>query len=309
MRMALRFIVLVLAGLLSANTVCSQNSIDLFTISGRLGLPSEYDPVLPAKAKESGGLVNLKIPIVFSEKTIWYSNFSYTWSRVTNGLTLPQEVANPIDLHGFVLQTGLVQRIDDKQAFQLLFVPRFMSDFVSPAGDAWQFGAIGLFENKYSKNLLMRFGLLYNQELSGPLLVPLVDIDWKITPRWSITGLIPIYGKVNYELTERLTTGLSMFGLVTTYALSDPLYNTDYMERTSIDLTLFAKWNLTGNIFLEGRIGYALARNYNQYNKTKKVDLKISIFKIGDDRGDPINPVFRDGGIAELRFVYSLPLP
>lgn len=307
--MVMRLVVMAVAVWFSAIPLMSQNSIDIFAVSGRLGLPTPYDPELPEKAQESGALVNLKIPVILSEKSIWFSNFSYTWSRVSNGLTLPAEVVNPIDLHGFVLQTGLVQRIDEKRAFQLLFVPRFMSDFIAPGKDAWQFGAVGLYANKFGENLLMRFGVMYNQELSGPLLVPLIDIDWKFAPHWSITGLIPIYGKVNYKLNEKLTTGISMFGLVTSYALSDPLYNTDYMERTSIDLTLFAKWNLAGNIFMEGRIGYALARNYNQYDKSEKVDLKVSIVKFGDNRGEPINPVFSDGGIAELRLVYSLNLP
>ena len=304
----MRSILLVFLSFLCGFLANCQNSIDLVTISGRLGLPSAYDPDLPKKARESGGLLNLKIPIVFSEKTIWYSNFSYTYSGVTNGLSLPAEIVNPINLHGLVLQTGLVQRIDEKRAFQLLLVPRFMSDMVNPGSDAWQFGAIGLFENRFNKNLLMRFGVLYNQEMSGPLLVPLIDFDWQISPRWSITGLLPIYGKINYKISERTTTGFSLFGLVTSYALSNPDYSNDYIERTSIDLTLFAKWNVGGNIFLEGRLGYALARTYKQYNQSEKVDLKISILKFGDNRGEPVNPVFQDGGIAELRLVYALPI-
>ena len=284
----------------------SQNSIDLLTLSGKYGFPSSYEPAQPSKATESEVLANIKIPIVFNDKTIWYSNFTYTYMHVGNSLDLGNEIANPINLNGFVLQTGLVQRIDEKRAFQLLFVPRFMSDMVNPGSDAWQFGAIGLFENRFNKNLLMRFGVLYNQEMSGPLLVPLVDIDWQITPRWSITGLLPIYGKVNYKISERTTTGFSLFGLVTSYALSDPDYSMDYMERTSIDLSLFAKWKMVGNIYLEGRFGYALARRYNQYNKDQTIDLKVSILKFGDDRGEPVNPVFNDGLIANLRLVYSL---
>ncbi len=305
----MRLIVLTCSLLLLGISAKAQNSIDLVTLSGRLGLPSAYDPKLPEKATEYGGLLNVKIPLVLSDKTIWYSNFSYTYSSVRNGVDLPSEIINPIKLHGLVLQTGLVQRIDEKRAFQLLFVPRFMSDFVNTGKDSWQFGAIGLYENRFGDNLLMRFGVLYNQEMSGPLIVPLIDVDWKFASRWSITGLIPIYGKVNYELSERTTLGFSLFGLVTSYALSDVNYDTDYMERTSIDLALFAKWNVAGNIFLEGRLGYALARKYKQYDRSEKVDLKISILKIGDNRGEPINPVFQDGAIAELRLVYSIPIP
>lgn len=149
---------------------------------------------------------------------------------------------------------------------------------------------------------------MYNGEIAGPLVVPLVDVDWKFAPRWSITGLLPVYGKVNFKLNDRTTTGVNFFGLVTSYTLSDAHYANDYMERTSIDITAFAKWKVVKNIFIEGRIGYALARNYKQYHKDETVDLKISIFKIGDDRGEPINPIFNDGPIINARLVYSLPI-
>ncbi len=286
----------------------AQETIDILSISGQYGLPQEYNPQLSEKAQETVGLLNLRIPVVFSDRTIWYSDFTYTYSSVTNGLTLAGDIANPIELHGLVLQTGLVQRIDETRAFQLLFVPRFMSDFKNPGSDAWQFGGVALYEKKYSDNLRMRFGVMYNGEMAGPLIVPLVDVDWKFAPKWSITGLLPVFGKVNYKLSDRTTTGVSFFGLVTSYALSDEQYANDYMERTSIDITAFAKWNVIKNVFLEGRIGYAFARNYKQYHKDEMVDLKISIFKIGDDRETPINPIFNDGPIINARLVYSLPI-
>src|SRR5690554_3039334 len=293
----MKLIVVVLLLSWVGTSVIAQESIDILSVSGQFGVPQNYDPKLSEKARETVGLINLKLPVVFSDKTIWYSDFTYTFSNVTNGLSLPENIANPIELHGFVFQTGLVQRIDESRAFQLLFVPRFMSDLKSPSSDVWQFGGIALYEKKYGENLRLRFGAMYNGELSGPLLVPLVDVDWKFAPKWSITGLLPIYGKVNYKVNDRTTTGISLFGLVTSYALSDVHYATDYMERTSIDITAFAKWRILKNIFMEGRIGYALERNYKQYHKDDTVDLKISIIKIGDNRGEPINPVFNDGPI------------
>lgn len=286
----------------------AQESIDILSLSGQYGLPQEYNPQLSEKAQETVGLLNLRIPVVFSDKTIWYSDFSYTYSKVSNGLSLSGDIMNPIELHGLVLQTGLVQRIDETRAFQLLFVPRFMSDFKNPGRNAWQFGGVVLYEKKYSENLRLRFGAMYNGELAGPLLVPLVDVDWKFAPKWSITGLLPIYGKVNYKINDRTTTGISLFGLVTSYALSDEHYANDYMERTSVDITAFAKWKVMKNVFLEGRIGYALARDYTQYHKDESLDLKISIIKVGDNRGEPINPVFNDGPIINARLVYSLPI-
>jgi hypothetical protein len=97
--------------------------------------------------------------------------------------------------------------------------------------------------------------------------------------------------------------------LITSYALHGPDYAGDYMERTSIDICGFSRYKLAGNWFLEGRLGYALGRNYEQYHADQKIDFRLSIIKFGDTRGEPQNVTFSDGPIAELRLVYALPLP
>ena len=182
-----------------------------------------------------------------------------------------------------------------------------MSDFKNINADHFQLGALFLYEKKFREGLKMGFGLMYNQEFSGPNLVPLVNLDWKISERWSITGLLPIYGKINYKINERFTTGLSHFGLVTTYRLGDEAYEGDYMERKSIDESLFARYQLFGNIFIEGRFGYAFGRSYAQYEADQKVDLMIPLVTFGDNRIQK-NVSFHDGLIASLRFIYNVPI-
>ena len=294
--------------LLTVNCL-SQERIDLFTLSGRYGLPSSYNPALPKDANERATLLNLKVPVILSEKSIWYNNFTYTFSMVQNGMTFPDSMANPIRLHAFMFQTGLVQKIGERDGFQILLFPRFMSDLIEPTEGAWQIGAIVLYEHRFNKDLRLRFGAMYNEEKSGPLFVPLVDVNWQISDRWSLTGLFPIYGKLNYRVSNGLTVGLSHFGLITSYELSDLKYAGDYMERTSIDLSLFSRVKLFGNWFLEGRFGYAFDRNYEQYSKEDKIDWRLSIARFGDRRGAPKNYVFNDGYIGSLRIVYSWPFP
>lgn len=289
---------------LIAFSAAAQESIDLLTVTGRYGLPQPHNTV-PGEATESGLLVNAKVPIVLSEKTIWFNNLSYTYSQVDHHSK--EEGIPTTQLHGFILQTGLVQKLDEKRAFQLLFVPRYMSDLVNPGADAWQFGAVGLYEHRFNEKLRMRFGAMYNQEMSGPLLVPLIDVLWQMSDRWSISGLLPIYGKLNYQASERFSTGIAYFGLITSYALSETNHQT-YMERTSIDFSLFGRWKAVGNFYLEGRVGYALDRNYEQYGKNENIDLRVSVLKLGDHRGEAQNTTFRDGPIAELKLVYNLPI-
>lgn len=285
----------------------AQQSLDLFTISGRYGLPQSLEENKQGEGTESGGLINLKVPVVFSDATIWYSELSYTRFRVDYNVALPDTMASPIDVHGFILQTGLVKSIDETRKIHLLLAPRYMTDFEQSRSDNWQLGGIALFEKKFHSRLLMRFGALYNQEFFGPFLVPLVYIDWHFGKKWSISGLLPIYGKINYHVNDYLIVGLSEFGLITSYRLSAPDYAGDYIERKSIDMTLFARVRAFGNVWIEGRGGYALSREYGQYASDQKVDFRISLFSFGDNRVRK-NVLFEDGPIFNLRLVYNLPL-
>lgn len=289
-------------------TLSAQSRIDILTVAGLAGMPSAYQNPLSGKATESNLMVNLKLPIKFNEKTIWYNDFSYSGFTVRNNLEVrPTEYLTAMRMHGIILQTGIVQKINERNGFQLLAVPRYMSDFEGSDSKRWQLGGIGLYEHRYHDRLLMRYGALYNQELFGPLLVPLVYLDWQINGKWSIVGLMPINLRISYVVNNKLTTGLNHFGFITTYRLGQEEFKGDYIERNSIDETLFIRWNTMGNFFVEARFGYSLSRVYEQYDASEKMDLRLSIVRFGDDR-TPKNVNFDNGLIASLRLVYSLPI-
>lgn len=293
---------------LSSNAL-AQESIDLITISGRYGIPSPYTSTYTGKATETGILINLRVPIPLNESktSLWYNNLTYTQATINNDEIMPADIANPISIHGFILQTGFMKRFDNGTGFQILFAPRFMTDFEDANGKNWQFGGIALYEKRYNDKLLFRFGLLYNQELFGPILTPLIDMDWRISDKWSIVGLVPIYLKVNYHASDNMIVGISHFGLTTTYRLGNPAYVNDYIERTSIDLSLFLRQRIAGNIHIEGRLGHTLNRKYAQYTEDQKLDLRLIIFNFGDDRVQK-NTNFQNGIIANIRLIYNLPL-
>lgn len=286
----------------------AQPSIDLFTLSGVIGTPAPYQDPLGGNATESGTLINLKVPIKVSEKTIWFNDFTYTAYSIKTDLDPePADKLTSMKLHAFILQTGISQKLDDQNGFQLLLVPRYTTDFEGSDPKNWQLGAIGLYEHRFTKKLLMRFGALYNGELFGPLVVPLIFTDWQVSDRWSITGLLPIHLKVNYKINERLITGFSHFGFITTYRINQEEFKSDYVERNSIDESLFLRWKMIGNLHLETRVGYSLSREYAQYDEDQKMDLRISLISIGDDRIQK-NVNFNSGPIISFRLVYALPL-
>ncbi len=289
-------------------SLTAQQTLDILTVSGRYGFPQSYDSVLTNKGKEAALNVNLVAPIKFNSKTIWYNSLNYFYFNVTNSETQPPEIANPINIHGFILRTGLYQKFSKDRAIQLLFAPRLMTDFNSIDGKHFQFGGVFMFEKKFRETLTMSFGAMYNQELFGPYLVPLINLNWQLSQRWSIVGLLPVYAKVKYKVNDNFDMGLSHFGLITTYALGDPEYKGDYIERQSIDLALYGRLRIVGNIFVEARFGHTFGRSYTQYEADQKVDFAIPLVAFGDNRIQK-NVLFKDGLIANLRLTYNIPIP
>jgi hypothetical protein len=167
---------------------------------------------------------------------------------------------------------------------------------------------MAMYEKVFSDNLTMSFGAMFNQELFGPYLVPLINLNWQISQKWSITGLLPVYAKVKYKVNENFDMGLSHFGLITTYALDHADYRGDYMERQSIDLALYGRLRIAGNLFAEARFGRTLGRKYTQYEGDQKVDFAIPLVTFGDDRVQK-NVLFDNGLFVNLRLVYNIPIP
>ncbi len=304
----MKFLVLFFFGVCLSSSLTAQKTFDLFTVSGRYGFPQPYESTYSGNATEVGGMINLAVPIQLSDKVMWFTNLNYFYWNVENNESMPSNISNPINLNGFLLRTGLIKKLTNDREIQLLFAPRLMSDMKHINSDHFQLGGIVMYKNKFSEKLTMAFGIMYNQDLYGPYMVPLVDIDWQLSERWAITGLLPVYSKIKYKINDKFNAGIAHFGLITSYKLGDPENNGDYIERTSIDLTAYARHKITGNFYVEGRFGRALGRNYAQYAIDQKVDFSLPLIGFGDNRTQK-NVSFDDGWIADIRLIYSIPIP
>lgn len=303
------FILIAVIG--SVSIASSQETLDILTISGHFGTPQPFEEESPydGNTTEKGAMVNLVVPIVLNEKQIWYNSLNYMQWNVNNNETMPSEIANPIKVHGIILRTGLIQKLSNGNSIQAVFIPRLMTDFNNIDSKHFQFGGTFVYEKVYHKRLKIGYGVLYNQETFGPNVVPLVNLEWKMSERWSMSGLLPIYSKIKYKVNEKLNVGMHHFGLVTSYRLGDEAYQNDYIERRSIDLGLFARYNIAGGIHIEGRYGYSFGRSYAQYDQDDKIDLALPLATIGDDRTQiNENANFSNGAYAHVRLVYAIKL-
>lgn len=302
-------VLLLIIGLVSV--VTAQETLDILTISGHFGTPQPFEAESPytGETTERGAMVNLVVPIVLNEKQIWYNSINYMQWNVKNNIDVPDNIASPIKVYGLILRTGLIQKLSNGNSIQAVFIPRLMTDFKDIDNKHFQFGGTFLYEKVHHERLKIGYGVLYNQEAFGPNIVPLMNLDWKMSERWSISGLLPIYSKVKYKVNEMLDVGINHFGLLTSYRLGEEAYQNDYIERRTIDLGFFVSYNIAGGIHLEGRYGYSLGRSYAQYNQDDKIDLALPLTTIGDNRIQlNKNSNFRNGTYAQLRLVYAIKL-
>ncbi|THD65869.1 hypothetical protein E7Z59_14915 [Robertkochia marina] len=304
----------ILALIFIIGSVCfatAQETLDILSISGHFGTPQPFEAgsVYTGKTTERGVMVNLNVPIVLNEKQIWYNSVNYMQWNVNNDIEMTDEIANPIQVYGLILRTGLIQKLSNGNAIQVVFMPRLMTDLNNIDHKHFQIGGTFIYEKIVHQRLKIGYGVLYNQEVSGPNVTPLLNLEWKISDRWSVSGLLPISSKVKYNVNERLNLGLHHFGLLTTYRLGEEAYQNDYIERRSIDLGLFVRYKLVGGIHIEGRYGYSFGRSYGQYREDDKFDLALPLVTIGDDRTQVNkNADFKNGAYVNVRLVYAIKL-
>jgi len=304
----MKYLLLLIIGCSLSLSLLAQKTFDLITVAGRYGLPQPYVSDYKGDATELGSMINVAAPIRLSDQVMWFSSLNYFYWNVKNDETMPTDISNPINIHGFILRTGMIKKLSNDRELQLLFAPRLMSDLNHLDSDHFQFGGLALYKKKFSDRLTMAFGAMYNQELFGPYLVPLIDLDWQLSEKWSVAGMLPVYSKIKYTINNKFNAGIAHFGLITSYKLGAPENNGDYIQRESIDLTLYARHNIVGDLYVEGRFGRALGRNYAQYTSDQKVDFSLPLIGFGDDRTQK-NVSFQNGWIAEVRLVYSVPVP
>lgn len=303
--------------LLSASlclTLSAQETIDILSLSGRYGLPGEYKEYYTGKATEWGSINSFTagFKVGKSKRSMIPININHFYFNVKNDPSpeFPSDYINHIKLNGFILRTGLIQDLGEGRSLQVLVAPRLFSDFDNMDSRSFQMGAIASYKKKFRDEFTIGGGLIYNGELFGPYFVPILDINWQFASKWRLKGMIPVTARIEYSVSENLMFGFNHFGLITTYALGKEPYSGDYMERQSIDLSLFARQRLFGNLFVEGMVGRTMGRKYRQYEGDQKVDFAIPLVTFGDERVIKNEYAdFKDGMIFTLKLILSIPMP
>lgn len=284
----------------------AQERLDIFSVSYNYNFMST-DNELESKNYESAIMAALKIPVVINESIIWYSSIDYHNFDVNNTWSPDFPNAETFNVHGFILRTGLIYSLSENSSLQVLFAPRYMSDMEASFSESMQYGGVLMYEKVKSEKLTYRLGVLYNKDFFGHYVVPVVYLDWDLSEKWKINGLLPVYGKLFWQSKETFSAGLHFIGLTTSYKIGEDNYPDHYIDRRSIDLSLFSNIHLFDNVFMEARLGYSLSKDYGLFDSGDEISLGVPLYNFGDDR-TRLNQEYDPSMFFLVKLIYNLPI-
>jgi hypothetical protein len=182
-------------------------------------------------------------------------------------------------------------------------LPKISGDFAEITHRDFQMGGLLVLSVKYSDKLKLKYGCYYNQEFFGPLIVPLIGLDWKVNDKLRVFGNLPITATAEYTVSNRFATGLFFNANSMSY-----LYDKQrqYIHKSTQEISAFGDFYLTKNLVFQTKLGYTIGRKYDLFNLSDKLDANL-IVKIGDDRPQMNNNTLKDGFIGEVKLIFRVP--
>ena len=245
----------------------------------------------------------LNFPVFTKGKSTFLAGFrGNMWTVKYN----PEQIW-PVNYYSLGLMLTYNRKFNSNNSFLFVLLPRYNSDLRYSSPEAWQLGFLSYYIKRTSEKFLWKAGAYVNTEFFGLFVVPVFGLDWDINSKFSISGDLPIWAKANYMVSKKFSTGFAYIALVSTYRLTGE-FNNAYTSRYAIEPCLYADLQIVKDVFLRGKIGYAIDRKYPVYARDDRIDWQLSAIKFGDNRTQ-LNPVITNGMFIEFTLSYKVDIP
>jgi hypothetical protein len=245
---------------------------------------------------------DLTLPIKLSSRAVFTTGTSVESFR-TRLDDSSEEYASTL---GLLLKVGLNYRHSERLRMTYMFLPRYSGDGGSFARNDLQLGGLAIGKWKKSEDWTWQFGAMYNRELFGPFVVPLLGFyAHSKESRWEANFMLPASADINYTLTTKMRLGTSFVSGVRSFFMNDTDFspNDAYWVKSTNELYGYLHWEPLRGLIVQGRIGFSVARKFSLYAIGDELDWALMSIKFGDDR-TRLNSDFADGSIFQLRLIY-----
>jgi hypothetical protein len=247
--------------ILNSNTSFSQPFVDIVSFNYQT-FSSNYKDNIKWKNKTDDYFFNFFLPKEITTGSIKGTFLLRLNTEMINS-TLTSDSASSSKLYNVALPLGFQFSSKSKKLKTLVMVmPKVACDFNSAISYYdYQLGGVFLETFIPNEKLKIKAGLYYNREAFGDFFIPLVGVDWKVSERINLYGILPTNYKAEFNIVKnKLYAGLNFKSLTRSFRLSkEQHYN--YVRYDEMQIKLFVDYFVYKKILFFGEVGYSIGKN------------------------------------------------
>lgn len=293
----------------------SQNYVDLLKVGYGQTFTNEFDGY-PDETQTKSLDIDLTFPVVLNDDNALVTGVLFSRNNVTflpeidspDPAALYPELTNPRNVYTTILKLGLVTTFNEKWSGTFVVLPKLASDYQDISGDDFFMGGVALFKYQKKENLTYRFGWYAMGQAFGLFTTPIAGFYY-MSPnkRFEMDVSLPVAVDVNYKF-DKMAVGFDYFGIGRSFNLKTASAPAVYVDYGALEFAGYYQYGLLDNsVLLRAKIGYA-TNQFELYERSEKVDLRISAFNFGDDRRQ-INPDVSSGAFFKFEAIYRFKIP
>lgn len=154
--------------------------------------------------------------------------------------------------------TYLKQWKNEKWSTAFVAIPRLNTEMKNVSGNDYQMGGAVLATYKKNEKLSYKFGVYYNSEHFGALVVPLIGVEWKVSEKLGIFGVFPNQLNLEYKFNKTFYAGFEANFIINSYRFADD----SFLRMDDNHVKIYLDTYLTKNIVLNLQAGQSVLRKY-----------------------------------------------
>ncbi|MDJ1505345.1 DUF6268 family outer membrane beta-barrel protein [Cytophagaceae bacterium BD1B2-1] len=140
------------------------------------------------------------------------------------------------------------------------------------------------FRRILSERTSIGFGAGYARQFFGNVIMPFLEVNWKINDQWTLSGLFPIKPKLEYQLNKRVSLGAQILVDNSSSRLSRKYNESQIVQFKQWNAQLYTEYTIYKNIYFSIVAGYVFRRKIQLYDQNMRVPWTIFTFPIGGEK-------------------------
>lgn len=237
---------------------------------------------------------------------VYRNDKQFIGARINYESIHTNEVNSYFDRHftGTDLNVFWQSKLNEKHKLYVFAKGGIYSDYKDISGKDIRFLIGSGYITKNSDRLSTGFGLIYGRQFFGNQINPYIAIDYDITPKLNLSGILPVRPVLTYKISNRFSWVNEIDGNVQTFRLSQTDYDNSFVQIIGWKYVSSAQFLAGKHHMFTAGIGY-LAQTQGYYNDEDVNNWKIFTFNISQ-KNKPIELLKMHGVTFSIGYDFVL---